>query len=115
MVELVLVLVVPIEETKIGIWPVLYNLNMYKKNNFKNFSNVETRRMVILNRNSSAADIEKFDRQVSAKASLRSADLREYWQTGIDRNRYLDEPAARELNESNHPNSVRLCHNAESK
>jgi hypothetical protein len=75
---------------------------MNKKNFFKSFTNVETRRVVMLNRTSSAADIEKFERQVSAKASLRSADLREYWQTGTDRNHYLDEPAAREVNEINH-------------
>jgi hypothetical protein len=75
---------------------------MHKKNNYRNFSNIETRRVIILNRNSSADDIEKFDRQVSAKASLRSSDLREYWQSGIDRNHYLDEPSAKELNEANH-------------
>jgi hypothetical protein len=66
---------------------------MNKKLNQRNFYNVI---------NSSAADVEKFERQVSAKASLRSADLREYWQSGIDRNYYLDETAARELNETNH-------------
>jgi hypothetical protein len=53
---------------------------MFKKNQFRSFTNIETRRIVTLNCNSSASDIEKFDRQVSAKASLRSADLREYWQ-----------------------------------
>jgi hypothetical protein len=72
---------------------------MLKKNHFRSFTNMETRRMVTLNRNSSAVDIEKFERQVSSKASLRSADLREYWQSGIDRNHYL---AARELNDINH-------------
>ena len=76
---------------------------MIKKNQFRNFTNIETRRTTILNRNSSASDIEKFDRQVSAKASLRSADLREYWQTGLDRNYYLDELAAREANEISNP------------
>ena len=76
---------------------------MIKKNQFRNFTNIETRRTIILNRNSSASDIEKFDRQVSAKASLRSADLREYWQTGLDRNYYLDELAAREANEISNP------------
>jgi len=75
---------------------------MLKKNHFRSFTNMETRRMVTLNRNSSAVDIEKFERQVSSKASLRSADLREYWQSGIDRNHYLDEPADRELNDINH-------------
>ena len=75
---------------------------MNKKFHHRNFSNIETRRTVILTRNSTAAEAEKFDRQVSAKASLRSADLREYWQSSIDRNYYFDETVARELNETNH-------------
>ena len=104
--ELVLALVDPTEESKIGIWPdssyLTKLIRVNKRNYFKSFTNVETRRIVMLTITSSAADIEKFERQVSAKASLRSADLREYWQTGTDRNHYLDEPAAREANENNH-------------
>ena len=56
-----------------------------------------------LSRNSSAAESEKFERQVSSKASLRSADLREYWQSGSDNNQFLDEVSAREINDTNHP------------
>ena len=54
---------------------------MNKKFRNKYFSNIETRRSITLSRNSSAAEAEKFERQVSAKASLRSADLREYYFT----------------------------------
>ena len=76
---------------------------MNKKFFNKHFSNLDTRRNITLSRNSSAAESEKFERQVSSKASLRSADLREYWQSGSDNNQFLDEVSAREINDTNHP------------
>lgn len=73
----------------------------------KKYSNssyhLETRRKVILNRNSSAAEVEKWEDQISSEASIFSADLQEYWDYGIDSNLYLDETAARAAHEEKNP------------
>ena len=64
---------------------------------------METRRKVILNRNSSAADVERWENQISSEASIFSADLQEYQEYGKYTNLYFDEVNARIAHDEKNP------------